>query len=731
MARVPYSPVPEVRAEPVRPKYFEIPTNPGQFGGLVAGAEERAGQQASESSAETFRTAVQLQQMRNATDALDRSTAASQDLGALDAQFRQLSGQNAVNALQEYQSKVRAIQDQYSEGLSPMGEMAFKRDFRIYADRTLMNMGLHAGDQQKQAYVTGLRANIAAEQSRLVRDTVTGETPDFSQLHDRTLMLAQAEGLDQASATALIQANTGKAMHDMVIARIAKGDIAGADAMFQKALKENAPGTNLPILDGDHVASLTRQIEYSKMLAQHKAEVAQGKAAAVARVGLDREMATATAIVGNGQSAETALAGLTDKRIEAAYPADRYPGVADEVKERVNDLRQTSVFLAQIAGKSPEQLRSMITGLPQPDPNDPATYQLRTREQRALTMALDRTSKALAADPAGYVLAHNPADAAMLQGAMKDPKQFGAYAVTVLGAQRQMGVPEAEQHVLPVQAAKTLAARIMANPETAPALMGSLEKQLGPTWHNVWRDVTQLGKLPAAYQAVGAIGDGRQASLLARALAEPSKKPGETVADLVPDSARKGATSVDQIIKSDPTWTQFQASLMRQPGMTAAARDNILGAARTLAYANMVYGGAPDAETAAAAAVKAFTEGYSFDLPGGPRVPAAHAAAVSANARALLASLGADRVAIPALYGKPGQPAPDEYLDLLKAAPTWVTAPNEDALWLVDNGGRIVRDKAGAPLAVPFSAPMPAGATAPAGETPDAAASAEMPIPLQ
>jgi hypothetical protein len=325
---------------------------------------------------------------------------------------------------------------------------------------------------------------------------------------------------------------------------------------------------------------------------------------------------------------------------------------------------------------------------------------------QALGAALAKTAKALSTDPASYVLAHHPEMVPMLQAAQKDPKQFGAYAQTVLAAQHQMGVPDEMQHVLPAAVATSMARSIESNPEQAPAMLRAMERDYGTAWHNAWRDMTHLGKLPPAFQAVGAIDDERQASLLARALAEPSKN-GKAITDLVPESARKGSASIDAMIRSDPAWTAFSASLARQPGMTAAARDQVLGAAKTLAYANLVYGAAADPASAAAAAVKAFTEKYSYMPEGGARVPTAQMPAVTANARALLGSLSLDRIATPALFGQPGQPKAEDYLSLLKASPTWITSPNEDALWLMDNGGRIVRDRQGAPIAVPFSAPMP------------------------
>ena len=69
--------------------------------------------------------------------------------------------------------------------------------------------------------------------------------------------------------------------------------------------------------------------------------------------------------------------------------------------------------------------------------------------------------------------------------------------------------------------------------------------------------------------------------------------------------------------------------------------------------------------------------------------------------------------AVPSIFGKPGQASPQEYVNTLRANPTWITSPKADALWLVDNGGRIVRDQAGKPVAVPFDQPAPKPGPAP------------------
>jgi hypothetical protein len=51
------------------------------------------------------------------------------------------------------------------------------------------------------------------------------------------------------------------------------------------------------------------------------------------------------------------------------------------------------------------------------------------------------------------------------------------------------------------------------------------------------------------------------------------------------------------------------------------------------------------------------------------------------------------------------EPPPQAYIDLVKAAPSWITGPKSDRLILLDPGGRVVNDKNGQPISVPFSQP--------------------------
>jgi hypothetical protein len=123
-------------------------------------------------------------------------------------------------------------------------------------------------------------------------------------------------------------------------------------------------------------------------------------------------------------------------------------------------------------------------------------------------------------------------------------------------------------------------------------------------------------------------------------------------------------------------------------------RDAVL----KLAYAKAFY--SRDA-AAAGNAVKDVVGHYEF-LPSGARLPSDQASAIKSNARAFLKGLDANKISVPAVYGQPGMPSAKDYIDGLRAAPHWITSPKGDSLWLKDNGNRLVTDKNGHPVSVPF-----------------------------
>jgi hypothetical protein len=325
-----------------------------------------------------------------------------------------------------------------------------------------------------------------------------------------------------------------------------------------------------------------------------------------------------------------------------------------------------------------------------------AGFEDQEKAQGALQTAMAEKWQAVQKDPAAYVLQASPDIAAKFEAAQKDPKQLGAAVGALDAAYDRMGVPNDVRNVLPAPAAQSLVQSIEANPSQAPATFKAMEQQWGGAWPQVWRDLTTGGKLPAAFQAVPALENEGDGALLARWLGQA----GKTADDLL---GEKAVNQIKTTIRSDPTVQAYLSSLSRS-GASMQQVSAVTDAIDGLAFAKSYFNRDPQP---ALGAITAFTGNYEFMPNGGARVPRDKVDAVSANASQALNGLSLDKLAVPNVYGRQGAPKPEEFLELLKASPMWINAPRGDALWLMDPYGRIVRDRKGAPIAVPFNAPGP------------------------
>ena len=700
-----YNPVPEVSPSLSSGNdYLNIRATPEAFGAQVGEAGEKLGQTLEQTGDTAAKLALDFQQQHNNTVALNATTQGSTELSDLENNFRQLKGLNAVNSLPQYQAKIAEIQNRIADSMpNPSARLTFLDRFARYSDTTVKSLGLYTGDQADAANMAALNGSIDAAKSRAVLHSGISDTePDFHDIVGATAQVAAKMGLPKEAADALVQKHVGDTMQDIITARISMGRTNDAAAIFQNALKETAPGTDLPLLDGDHqsrISSIIANRQYTDLIRQQaaeaKAERDSDRYAAQMRVNLSHTYDNAASMVMSGHEAQDFP---NHAQIDAAYP--RNPDLASDMKEKVDDLRTISGYLGILPGATPEQVAQLKAAVA-PDPTKQSDFGHMARISKALDTALDYRAKAIGADSAGYVIGTHPEIADQFTATQKDTTQFPAYAQTVLGIQTQMGVPETMQHVLPVSSAQGIAQDIESSAEKAPAKLQQLEQQYGPAWTNVWRDLSTIGGLPSGYQSVGALDDPRDAGLLARAISEQGKS-GKAWGDIL---GTKVESDIKTAVRTDPSIQQFSTSLSRS-GASASQIDSIMTSVDTLAYAKSFYDRDPKA---AQNAIASFTSKYEFMPNGGARVPSANFDAVNQNASAVLSALDASKISVPSLYGQPGQPKPDEYLDVLRSAPSWITSPKADALWLMDSGGRLVRTKDGSPVSVPFNAPPPAG----------------------
>lgn len=410
-----------------------------------------------------------------------------------------------------------------------------------------------------------------------------------------------------------------------------------------------------------------------------------------ARTSLTRTVASATSMIEHGFPVQSLP---TDDQIDQAYPVD--PETAQQVKDQVGMMRNMSDYVRILPGASPAQVANLKREVA-PDPAHPETFAKRQRMSDALDAVLNARTTALKTDPAAYVMNTHSDVAASFRTATQDSSHFSQYVTKVTALQDQMGVPRQMQHILPQSSAQSIVNNLTANPENAPQTMRKFAQEFGDNWPSVWHDLTTLGKLPASYQAVGTLDNQRDASLLARALSEP--KNGKNLVSLVGDKESK---TISDAVHGDQSVQNLLSSMSRS-GSSIDQISGVASAITTLGYAKRFYDGDADA---AQNAIKSFTDKYEFMSSGGARVPKENFDTVQTNAQLTLGRITDKSIAVPGIFGQPNQPSRDDYLNTLRASPTWITSPRADALWLMDSAGRIVRDPKGKPIQVPFSAPL-------------------------
>jgi len=442
----------------------------------------------------------------------------------------------------------------------------------------------------------------------------------------------------------------------------------------------------------------------------------------------DYKVATANQRVALEKNIGDLRAALVDG-VQAPIPVDQIrhllpPAQADAT---IQDLSIRSAVGSAIGGMkyaSPEDVQQTISGLESGTGTAATLFSLRLRKagytadsggeegstagfavrQQALTVlrnVLDARNSAIAADPAGYAAGEPTvmAAGAALDGAKDKTAAFDTYATATQAVQSHIGIPPWQQHLLSAQQAQSIAGTLIHGEGDVQAQMSQLAATYGQHWPQVFGDLVTLGKLPAAYQGVAALDDPNDAKLLARAINETNKS-GKDWSDILGSAGGKSvAGGLKNDVRNDPGVQNLAFSLARS-GASAGQIDGLLGSIETLAYAKQFY----NRDTSAAAdAVKSFIGKYEFLPNGGARVPVDKADAVTQGAVETLRTLTADKIAVPPVFGGLGQPTTEDYAASLRSAPTWITSPRNDALWLMDAGGRLVRDKGGLPVAVPFS----------------------------
>lgn len=723
MADVPYSGVNQAGTDANPTGYQGLDINPGQFGGQIGQATEHLGHQIDESEQQVFDQALYFQNIRNKTEALDAGSKFSNQVGQIESQYHQLEGTNAVDQLPGFQKQIADLQGQMAKQMrSPASSLMFQEQSRGIADNAGFRMGIHAGDQAKTAQDQAYLGNITAIRSRMTQSAVTGvpfNEHDMDELVTRSAEYGQFRGMPKPAVDAFLQKQTGDMVKDVVEATMAKGDPDStdrADQFFQGMARRNIPGTDVPMMDGDHLAQVSQTIKSRQYFDQIKAERADAHAAAGLRTSITQTMDNVTAMVERGVTIPANLHLPDEAQIDQAYGQN--PEMAEVLKDRLHNLLDMSQATQELTGATPEQVGKILQRV-QPDANKP-DFARQTRLATAFASVAANRAKQLNSDPASYVLTTHPEIAQVLQQTDQDPKLWANYVHAQGTLQSQMGVPVSQQHVLPGPIAKSIADQLTSNPATATQQLRAWQQKLGTDWPKAWRDVVQLGQLPAEYELVGVLPEA-DAHLLASTLQtrDADGKPNKAIEELLPGKPVGGQapkTLIDSTISNSPEVQNFLRSLDQQ-GMSQDRRAGYVRGLERLAYAKVVSQGL-DAATASGQAIGSLTQGFQY--LGQARIPAERYDSVATNAALALERLSPQTVTVPLEFSQ-GQDIKSQagtvlahhqipsqtYIDMVRANPQWVTAPEGDALLLKGYDGKLVKDQKGEPIRVPFSAGTP------------------------
>lgn len=420
-------------------------------------------------------------------------------------------------------------------------------------------------------------------------------------------------------------------------------------------------------------------------------------------------------------------ARLKDSMAEAANtgqvqkPISREEFVANLGEEKgaatYDDYQATIQFGADkkaLGAMTPEEITHVMSSTPEPEPGP--GYAKALARRHSLLAAAQAVAKARQEDMGRAAIDQLPAvkTAWAMMNQPPDPRTGSvpqAFASISLQEQERVGVPAAQRRILPNDVAKTIVQRIM-DSDDAPAAMQHMAAEWGDHWGQIFRELVTDGKLSPMMQAVGGLPP-TEAKQLAQWIKGATNAKGEgattrerghalAVQALGADKI-SGTQGIDKQVVGNQD-LQRLAHSWRQSGGAAAENwiSGMIAAVQNLAYAKAVAAGSIDG--AAESAVQAFTSQYEF-MPSGARVPANVHTTVSDNSMAVLQAMKPEDLAVPPIYGKPGQAKPEEYVELLRANPHWITNPRSTGLWLMDDGGRLVKTKDGKPFELSFAAP--------------------------
>ena len=589
--QLPYSGVPTVSPDAGGTPYQGTSPTPDAFGASVGQATQALGRTVGQVAEEQFQEALRMQQQKNETDVLNASADASRKIGEIEAEFRQLHGNNAVDQLATYQQRIADIGAEIAPSLtSPDAQLMFTRRFQSYATQAENAFGSHAADEGDKAYIGSLQAIIEQAGSRLVRTAGLGNArPNYEELIDSVAALGMKMGWDKAQTDVYLQKQTSDVVASIVEGRLSRGQTGAAQSIFNEAVKANVPDTDVPFLDANAQARIGHAIQsqIKADTAQFRAENAQDAAELSQSDILSRET---TGIPLDAAAQAKIRAGMTDRQWDK-YQAET--ARADDIYKQTGNLRllptaeiATTLERMKPAGGDPEFA------------NKSAAY-TRAAQIAQNVITLRRT------DPGAAVRESFPGVAQAWQAfdANQSPQNLQAAMKASQAAQTSLGVGRAG-FFMPNSLAMAIGGDIKnSDPQQAQAKMAGWTEKFGPYWNQAFN---QMKNFLSPADKIAAIMPDRAAAaqLINTARSDPVKM--EKSLGL----PASGPLSLQSMVTADQRIKDFLASSSRLPGGDKNATD-MIEAAKVLAITLASQG--QSAEDAAENAVtKVLGEKYTF-----------------------------------------------------------------------------------------------------------------------
>jgi hypothetical protein len=173
---VPYSPVPDVAPQNIPTPRLRVDAPPAAFGTTIGQAIEGLGSTEAQVGNELWSRAIAMQQLRNETEATEKS---AQYIQASDKLFTDFEGQkrglNAVAGEEEHRKAQDALRQQMRSTVSnPMAQKMF--DSKTFGDfnRALFNGARHAAAENRSAIANSYQSELDAS----VDTAINAKTPE-------------------------------------------------------------------------------------------------------------------------------------------------------------------------------------------------------------------------------------------------------------------------------------------------------------------------------------------------------------------------------------------------------------------------------------------------------------------------------------------------------------------------------------------------------------------------